>query len=57
MLRCTVSGHVAGIATLDGIGFTWEHDAHPYFKRAKSSELFLGDAAYHRERLAARIGL
>jgi len=28
-----------------GIGFTWEHDAHLYFKRAKSSELFLGDAA------------
>ena len=40
-----------------GIGFTWEHDAHLYFKRAKSSELFLGDAAYHRERLATRIGL
>ena len=40
-----------------GIGFTWEHPAHLYFKRAKSSELFLGDAAYHRERLAARIGL
>ena len=40
-----------------GIGFTWEHDAHLYFKRAKSSELFLGDASYHRERLARRIGL
>jgi alkylation response protein AidB-like acyl-CoA dehydrogenase len=40
-----------------GIGFTWEHDAHLYFKRAKSSELFLGDAPYHRERLAQRIGL
>ncbi len=40
-----------------GIGFTWEHDAHLYFKRAKSSELFLGDASYHRERLASRIGL
>jgi alkylation response protein AidB-like acyl-CoA dehydrogenase len=40
-----------------GIGFTWEHDAHLYFKRAKSSELLLGDGAYHRERLAARIGL
>jgi alkylation response protein AidB-like acyl-CoA dehydrogenase len=40
-----------------GIGFTWEHDAHLYFKRAKSSELFLGDASYHRERLAERIGL
>jgi len=40
-----------------GIGFTWEHDAHLYFKRAKSSELFLGDGNYHRERLATRIGL
>ncbi|HEY2267687.1 MAG TPA: acyl-CoA dehydrogenase family protein [Streptosporangiaceae bacterium] len=40
-----------------GIGFTWEHDAHLYFKRAKASELFLGDGAYHRERLANRIGL
>ncbi len=40
-----------------GIGFTWEHDAHLYFKRAKSSELFLGDASYHREHLAQRIGL
>jgi alkylation response protein AidB-like acyl-CoA dehydrogenase len=40
-----------------GIGFTWEHDAHLYFKRAKSSELFLGDASYHRERLADRIKL
>jgi len=40
-----------------GIGFTWEHPAHLYFKRAKSSELFLGDPAYHRELLAQRIGI
>lgn len=40
-----------------GIGFTWEHPAHLYFKRAKSSELFLGDPVYHRELLAQRIGL
>ncbi|MGP8059113.1 MAG: acyl-CoA dehydrogenase family protein [Acidimicrobiales bacterium] len=40
-----------------GIGFTWEHDAHLYFKRAKSSELLLGDPAYHRELLAQRIGI
>ncbi len=40
-----------------GIGFTWEHDAHLYFKRAKSSEIFLGDATYHRELLAQRIGI
>ncbi|MGI9598813.1 MAG: acyl-CoA dehydrogenase family protein [Acidimicrobiales bacterium] len=40
-----------------GIGFTWEHPAHLYFKRAKSSELMFGDPAYHRELLAQRIGL
>lgn len=40
-----------------GIGFTWEHDAHLYFKRAKSSELLFGDASYHRAQLADRIGL
>jgi alkylation response protein AidB-like acyl-CoA dehydrogenase len=40
-----------------GIGFTWEHDAHLYFKRAKSSEILFGDATYHRELLAQRIGI
>ena len=51
--------HVAAenIQIHGGIGFTWEHDAHLYLKRAKASELFLGDGSYHRERLAARIGL
>ena len=39
-----------------GIGFTWEHPAHLYFKRAKSSELLFGDPTYHRELLAQRIG-
>lgn len=34
-----------------GIGFTWDEDAHLWFKRAKSSEVMLGDAAYHRERM------
>ena len=34
-----------------GIGFTWDNDTHLWFKRAKSSEVLLGDAAYHRERL------
>ncbi len=40
-----------------GVGFTWECDLHLYFKRAKSTETFLGDAAYHRELVAQRIGL
>ena len=34
-----------------GIGFTWDNDTHLWFKRAKSSEVFLGGSAYHRERL------
>jgi alkylation response protein AidB-like acyl-CoA dehydrogenase len=35
-----------------GIGFTWEHDAHLYFKRAKSGQTLLGTPAGHRRRLA-----
>ena len=35
-----------------GMGFTWENDAHLYFRRFKASETALGDAAYHRERIA-----
>ncbi|HEV3213222.1 MAG TPA: acyl-CoA dehydrogenase family protein [Acidimicrobiales bacterium] len=51
--------HCAGenIQIHGGIGFTWEHHAHLYFKRAKSSELLLGDPAYHRELLAQRLGI
>jgi len=37
-----------------GIGFTWDNDTHLWFKRAKSSEVFLGDPAYHRELLMHR---
>ena len=40
-----------------GIGFTWEHPAHLYFKRAKSSELLFGNPTYHRALLADQIGL
>ena len=40
-----------------GIGFTWEHDAHLYFRRAKSSEIYLGDATYHRELVAQKLGV
>ena len=34
-----------------GIGFTWDNDTHLWFKRAKSSQVFLGDANFHRERM------
>jgi alkylation response protein AidB-like acyl-CoA dehydrogenase len=40
-----------------GVGFTWEYDVHLYFKRARSSASLLGDAAWHREQVARRIGL
>ena len=40
-----------------GVGFSWEYDVHLYFKRARSTEVFLGDPAYHRERVARQVGL
>ena len=40
-----------------GMGFTWEHPAHLYYKRAKASELLFGDGAHHREALADQVGL
>ena len=39
-----------------GIGFTWDQDTHLWFKRAKSSEVFFGDPAYHRERMMQHWG-
>lgn len=39
------------------LGFTWVHDAHLYFKRAKSSALLFGDPTHHRALLASRLGL
>jgi alkylation response protein AidB-like acyl-CoA dehydrogenase len=46
-----------GIQIHGGIGFTWEHDMHLYFKRAKSSEVTFGDATWNREIVAQLIGL
>ncbi|MER5184472.1 acyl-CoA dehydrogenase family protein [Streptomyces sp. NPDC002896] len=40
-----------------GIGITWEHDAHRYFKRAHGSGRLFGPPAWHRGRLAADLGL
>jgi len=40
-----------------GIGFTWDNDTHLWFKRAKSSEVFLGQPSYHRELLMKRWGV
>ena len=51
--------NVAGdtIQVHGGIGFTWEHDAHLYFKRAKSSQLMFGDSAEWRAVLAERLSI
>ena len=46
-----------GIQLHGGIGFTWEHDLHLYFKRAKGSEFTFGDATHHRERVAQLVNL
>ncbi|MBW2419162.1 MAG: acyl-CoA/acyl-ACP dehydrogenase [Deltaproteobacteria bacterium] len=40
-----------------GMGFTWEHPAHLYLKRAKGSQLLLGAPGRHRARLAATVGI
>ena len=40
-----------------GIGYTWEHDAHLYLRRAKSSELLFGPPARQRTRLAELAGI
>ncbi len=38
-----------------GIGFTWEHDAHLFFKRARSIQTLLGSGVWHREQVARTI--
>jgi len=43
------------IQLLGGVGFTWEHVAHLYFKRARAASTLLGSPAWHRERIAARL--
>jgi len=48
----TESLHVHG-----GLGFTWDHDAHLYFKRARSSAHLFGDPSYQRERLCRLLDL
>ncbi|MGH2728024.1 MAG: acyl-CoA dehydrogenase family protein, partial [Actinomycetota bacterium] len=44
---------LTGIQVHGGIGFTWEHDMHLYYRRAKWCELFLGDPSIWRERVAS----
>ena len=42
-----------GLQVHGGIGFTWEHDMHLYVKRAQLDQVSYGDAAFHRDRIAA----
>ncbi|MFD8276171.1 acyl-CoA dehydrogenase family protein [Streptomyces flaveolus] len=51
----TVAGET--IQLHGGIGITWEHDAHRYFKRAHGSAQLFGTPAWHRGRLAEDLGL
>ena len=52
MRIATDSLHVHG-----GLGFTWDDDAHLYFRRARSSAQLFGDADHHRELLARHLDL
>jgi alkylation response protein AidB-like acyl-CoA dehydrogenase len=47
LTAATENVHVHG-----GIGFTWEHDAHLYFRRSRADAVLFGDPALYRERLA-----
>lgn len=64
-VAATVAGHCGEMAThvtreslhvFGGIGFTWEHHAHMYFRRAKTDEVLLGHPMDHRRRLAQGLG-
>ncbi|MEZ4293235.1 MAG: acyl-CoA dehydrogenase family protein [Myxococcota bacterium] len=57
---CSEAGFAVAAQTIQihgGMGFTWEHPAHLYLKRAKSSETLFGSPLQHRERIAERLGL
>ena len=59
-LQCSAAyTHITAeaIQVLGGIGFTWEHPAHLYFRRARSSAVLFGTEAQHRAALADRLGL
>ena len=52
---CTDAYNAVAAETIQlhgGVGFTWEHDAHLYFRRARYDAAFLGDATFHRARIA-----
>ncbi len=59
-LQCSAAyTHITAeaIQVLGGIGFTWEHPAHRYFRRARTSAVLFGTEAQHRAALADRLSL
>ncbi|MBV9380352.1 MAG: acyl-CoA/acyl-ACP dehydrogenase [Streptosporangiaceae bacterium] len=56
---CSAAAYLATTENIHlhgGIGYTWEHPAHLYFRRATTSRMWLGDPAGHHERLLSRLG-
>jgi len=56
---CSTAAYLAtaeNIQVHGGIGYTWEHPAHLYFRRATTSRMWLGDPAGHYERLLSQLG-
>jgi alkylation response protein AidB-like acyl-CoA dehydrogenase len=56
---CSAAAYLAAAENMQvhgGIGYTWEHPAHLYFRRATTSRMWLGDPAGHYERLLIRLG-
>jgi len=59
-IQCTEAASLVTGETIQihgGIGFTWEHDAHLFFKRARTNAALLGDLTYYRERMLQAIGV
>ena len=62
MAQATASDAFAQVAesaiqVLGGIGFTWDHPAHLYLRRAQSARMLLGSPDVHRERMVERLAL
>ena len=56
---CSAAAYLATAENMQvhgGIGYTWEHPAHLYFRRATTSRMWLGDPAGHYERLLSQLG-
>ena len=55
---CSAAAYLAAAENMQvhgGIGYTWEHPAHLYFRRATTSRMWLGDPAGHHERLLSQL--